>query len=108
MHKSITEYQFCQCPHCPSHFGFELTLEVPCRALVVVRFAVMVLFLTWRVTTPNPKAYWLWLTSVVCEIWFAVSWLFDQVRDPRVFFRSDYQTGLLTCGSVELLQKLGV
>jgi hypothetical protein len=42
----------------------------------------MILFLTWRVNTPNNKAYWLWFTSVVCEIWFAVSWLFDQVRGP--------------------------
>jgi cellulose synthase A len=27
---------------------------------------------------PVPDAYGLWLTSVICEIWFAISWILDQ------------------------------
>ncbi|KAK4485996.1 hypothetical protein RD792_008651 [Penstemon davidsonii] len=27
---------------------------------------------------PVPDAYGLWITSVICEIWFAVSWILDQ------------------------------
>ncbi|KAL0432060.1 UNVERIFIED_CONTAM: Cellulose synthase A catalytic subunit [UDP-forming] [Sesamum radiatum] len=27
---------------------------------------------------PVPNAYGLWMTSVICEIWFAVSWILDQ------------------------------
>ncbi|KAK1300693.1 Cellulose synthase A catalytic subunit 2 [UDP-forming] [Acorus calamus] len=27
---------------------------------------------------PVPNAYGLWLTSVICEIWFAISWILDQ------------------------------
>lgn len=37
------------------------------------------LFLQWRVRNPNDDAVWLWLMSVVCEIWFAFSWLLDQL-----------------------------
>lgn len=28
---------------------------------------------------PNRQAIWLWLMSVICEIWFAFSWLLDQL-----------------------------
>ncbi|KAK1394630.1 hypothetical protein POM88_013686 [Heracleum sosnowskyi] len=34
--------------------------------------------LQYRVTHPVNDAYPLWLVSVICEIWFAVSWLLDQ------------------------------
>ncbi|KAL0424463.1 UNVERIFIED_CONTAM: Cellulose synthase A catalytic subunit [UDP-forming] [Sesamum radiatum] len=27
---------------------------------------------------PVPDAYGLWMTSVICEIWFAISWILDQ------------------------------
>ncbi|KAJ9678476.1 hypothetical protein PVL29_020618 [Vitis rotundifolia] len=37
------------------------------------------LFLEWRVTNKNEDAVWLWGMSVVCEIWFAFSWLLDQL-----------------------------
>ncbi|KAK6156475.1 hypothetical protein DH2020_010723 [Rehmannia glutinosa] len=39
-------------------------------------------FLAWRVRHPNNDAVWLWLMSVVCEIWFAFSWILDQL--PKV------------------------
>ncbi|KAL3619511.1 Cellulose synthase-like protein D3 [Castilleja foliolosa] len=40
---------------------------------------VLGLFLAWRINHPNEDARWLWLMSVVCEIWFAFSWLLDQL-----------------------------
>ncbi|KAK6947369.1 hypothetical protein RJ641_000842 [Dillenia turbinata] len=33
----------------------------------------------YRITNPNKDAYWLWGMSVVCEVWFAFSWLLDQL-----------------------------
>ncbi|XP_076883425.1 cellulose synthase-like protein D4 isoform X2 [Bidens hawaiensis] len=51
----------------------------PYRLLIVVRFVVLIFFLTWRVTNPNDDAMWLWFMSVICEIWFAFSWILDQV-----------------------------
>jgi cellulose synthase/poly-beta-1,6-N-acetylglucosamine synthase-like glycosyltransferase len=51
----------------------------PYRLLVVIRMAVLGLFLTWRIRNPNTDAVWLWGMSVVCEIWFAFSWILDQL-----------------------------
>ncbi|XP_028784395.1 cellulose synthase-like protein D2 [Neltuma alba] len=51
----------------------------PYRLLIFVRMAVLALFLKWRVENPNDDAIWLWGMSVVCEIWFAFSWLLDQL-----------------------------
>ncbi|KAK6914255.1 Cellulose synthase [Dillenia turbinata] len=51
----------------------------PYRLLAVVRFIALVLFLTWRVQNPNRDALWLWGMSIVCEIWFAFSWILDQL-----------------------------
>ncbi|XP_040861411.1 LOW QUALITY PROTEIN: cellulose synthase-like protein D1 [Glycine max] len=49
----------------------------PYRLLVVVRIIVLAFFLTWRIRNPNYDALWLWGISIVCEIWFAFSWLLD-------------------------------
>ncbi|KAL7106692.1 hypothetical protein ACP275_06G009800 [Erythranthe tilingii] len=51
----------------------------PYRLLVVVRLVVLGFFLTWRIQHPNTDAVWLWGMSVVCEIWFAFSWILDQL-----------------------------
>ncbi|XWS57366.1 hypothetical protein CRYUN_Cryun09bG0168500 [Craigia yunnanensis] len=51
----------------------------PYRVLIFLRFVVLTLFLAWRVNHPNNDAIWLWGMSVVCEIWFAFSWLLDQL-----------------------------
>ncbi|KAG9451679.1 hypothetical protein H6P81_004583 [Aristolochia fimbriata] len=51
----------------------------PYRLLVFFRVAALGLFLAWRVTHKNEDAIWLWAMSVVCEIWFAFSWLLDQL-----------------------------
>ncbi|XVF30478.1 hypothetical protein REPUB_Repub16aG0061500 [Reevesia pubescens] len=51
----------------------------PYRLLILLRVVVLGLFLAWRVNHPNNDAIWLWGMSVVCEIWFAFSWLLDQL-----------------------------
>jgi cellulose synthase/poly-beta-1,6-N-acetylglucosamine synthase-like glycosyltransferase len=47
------------------------------RLLVVVRMLILGFFLAWRIQNPNRDAMWLWGMSIVCEIWFAFSWLLD-------------------------------
>ncbi|CAI9117843.1 OLC1v1019328C1 [Oldenlandia corymbosa var. corymbosa] len=49
----------------------------PYRLLIVIRLVVLCFFLGWRVGNPNQDAMWLWGISIVCEIWFAFSWLLD-------------------------------
>ncbi|KAL8130457.1 hypothetical protein V2J09_019612 [Rumex salicifolius] len=51
----------------------------PYRLLVVIRLVVLALFLAWRLKHPNPDAIWLWFLSIICEIWFAFSWVLDQL-----------------------------
>ncbi|KAL2624372.1 hypothetical protein R1flu_008617 [Riccia fluitans] len=51
----------------------------PYRFLALLRLVVLGFFLYWRVTNPNRDAMWLWGMSVVCEIWFAFSWILDQL-----------------------------
>lgn len=50
----------------------------PYRVVIVFRLIVLGFFLQYRVTHPVKDAYPLWLTSVICEIWFAFSWILDQ------------------------------
>ncbi|XP_008786433.2 cellulose synthase-like protein D2 [Phoenix dactylifera] len=51
----------------------------PYRLLIVIRMAALGLFLAWRIKHKNEDAVWLWGMSVVCELWFALSWLLDQL-----------------------------
>ncbi|XP_073001388.1 cellulose synthase-like protein D1 [Typha latifolia] len=51
----------------------------PYRLLVLVRMVALGLFLTWRIKHKNEDAVWLWGMSIVCELWFAFSWLLDQL-----------------------------
>ncbi|XP_038723334.1 cellulose synthase A catalytic subunit 8 [UDP-forming] [Tripterygium wilfordii] len=50
----------------------------PYRFVIVMRLIILALFFHYRITNPVDSAYGLWLTSVICEIWFAVSWVLDQ------------------------------
>ncbi|GMH05343.1 hypothetical protein Nepgr_007183 [Nepenthes gracilis] len=50
----------------------------PYRLLALVRFVALCFFLSWRLQHPNGDAVWLWLMSVICEIWFGFSWTLDQ------------------------------
>ncbi|KAL3497907.1 hypothetical protein ACH5RR_040639 [Cinchona calisaya] len=51
----------------------------PYRLLILIRMVVLGLFLVWRISHPNDDARWLWFMSIVCELWFAFSWLLDQL-----------------------------
>nr|XP_043638830.1 cellulose synthase-like protein D2 [Erigeron canadensis] len=51
----------------------------PYRLLALIRLVVLGLFLHWRITNPNEDAIWLWFMSIICEIWFAFSWILDQL-----------------------------
>lgn len=50
----------------------------PYRMVIILRLVILVIFLHYRITNPVPNAYALWLISVICEVWFAFSWILDQ------------------------------
>ncbi|XP_021659889.2 cellulose synthase A catalytic subunit 4 [UDP-forming] isoform X3 [Hevea brasiliensis] len=50
----------------------------PYRIVIVIRLVVLGFFLRFRILTPAYDAFPLWLISVICEIWFALSWILDQ------------------------------
>ncbi|XP_010914015.1 cellulose synthase-like protein D4 [Elaeis guineensis] len=55
----------------------------PYRLLIVGRLIGLFFFLGWRVKHPNEEAMWLWGLSIVCELWFAFSWLLDVLPKLR-------------------------
>ncbi|KAI4358057.1 hypothetical protein L6164_001963 [Bauhinia variegata] len=55
----------------------------PYRLLILVRLIILAFFLRWRWINPNEDAVWLWLMSVICESWFGISWILDQV--PKLY-----------------------
>ncbi|KAJ3700651.1 hypothetical protein LUZ61_004356 [Rhynchospora tenuis] len=50
----------------------------PYRIIIIIRLVVLGFFFHYRVTHPVRDAFALWLISVICEIWFAISWVLDQ------------------------------
>ncbi|KAA8514715.1 hypothetical protein F0562_017894 [Nyssa sinensis] len=50
----------------------------PYRMIIIIRLVVLGFFFHYRVMHPVKDAYALWLISVICEIWFALSWILDQ------------------------------
>ncbi|CAD5191546.1 probable cellulose synthase A catalytic subunit 8 [UDP-forming] isoform X1 [Musa acuminata AAA Group] len=50
----------------------------PYRMVIVLRLVILCIFLHYRITNPVTNAIPLWLLSVICEIWFAISWILDQ------------------------------
>eukprot|EP00249_Psilotum_nudum_P010703 c22707_g2_i1 orf=602-3844(+) len=50
----------------------------PYRMVIILRLLILCFFLKYRIQNPVENAYGLWLTSVICEIWFALSWILDQ------------------------------
>lgn len=50
----------------------------PYRMVIVLRLVILGFFFRYRILNPVPNAFGLWLTSIVCEIWFAFSWILDQ------------------------------
>nr|QBC40964.1 cellulose synthase 3 [Cunninghamia lanceolata]QBC40965.1 cellulose synthase 3 [Cunninghamia lanceolata] len=50
----------------------------PYRMIIILRLVVLGFFFHYRVMHPVSDAYAIWLTSVICELWFAFSWILDQ------------------------------
>ncbi|KAL2656490.1 hypothetical protein AAZV13_04G124300 [Glycine max] len=50
----------------------------PYRMVIVARLVILAFFLRYRLMNPVHDALGLWLTSIICEIWFAFSWILDQ------------------------------
>lgn len=48
------------------------------RIMIITRLIILILFFHYRITNPVDESFGLWLTSVICEIWFAFSWILDQ------------------------------
>lgn len=59
--------------------GISTAILSPYRLLIAIRLVALGFFLAWRILHPNHEAMWLWGLSVTCEIWFAISWLLDQL-----------------------------
>lgn len=62
----------------------------PYRMIIILRIVILGLFFHYRILHPVNDAYGLWLTSVICEIWFAVSWIFDQFPKWQPIERETY------------------
>ncbi|KAI4386517.1 hypothetical protein MLD38_004445 [Melastoma candidum] len=62
----------------------------PYRMVIAFRFAALGLFFYWRLGNPVRNAYVLWLMSVVCEIWLAMSWILEQLTKWRPVKRETY------------------
>ncbi|KAL8110634.1 cellulose synthase A catalytic subunit 5 [UDP-forming]-like [Apium graveolens] len=50
----------------------------PYRIIILLRLVVLALFFHYRLLHPVLDAYPLWMTAVICEIWFSISWILDQ------------------------------
>ncbi|GMI82993.1 ISOXABEN RESISTANT 2, cellulose synthase 6, PROCUSTE 1 [Hibiscus trionum] len=62
----------------------------PYRMIILLRLAILALFFHYRILHPVNDAYVLWLLSVICEIWFAVSWILDQFPKWHPIERETY------------------
>ena len=62
----------------------------PYRCIIILRLIILALFFHYRITNPVDNAFGLWLTSVICEIWFAVSWILDQFPKWSPINRNTY------------------
>ncbi|XP_028807306.1 probable cellulose synthase A catalytic subunit 6 [UDP-forming] isoform X2 [Neltuma alba] len=50
----------------------------PCRIMIIIRVVILGFFFHYRLTHPVDNAFALWLVAVICELWFAISWILDQ------------------------------
>lgn len=62
----------------------------PYRMIIILRLVILGLFFHYRILHPVNNAYGLWLTSVICEIWFAISWILDQFPKWHPIKRETY------------------
>ena len=62
----------------------------PYRAVVLIRLVALAFFFRYRLVNPVPNAYGLWLTSIICEVWFTLSWILDQLPKLQPVNRETY------------------
>lgn len=62
----------------------------PYRIVIVMRLVILAFFFHFRILTPAYDAFPLWLISVICEIWFALSWILDQFPKWQPINRETY------------------
>ncbi|WJX36452.1 putative cellulose synthase A catalytic subunit 3 [UDP-forming], variant 3 [Trifolium repens] len=62
----------------------------PYRMIIILRVIVVGLFFHYRIMHPVDNAYALWLVSVICEIWFTLSWILDQFSKWFPVIRETY------------------
>ncbi|KAF8401201.1 hypothetical protein HHK36_012132 [Tetracentron sinense] len=62
----------------------------PSRIMIIFSLIFLAFFLRYRPTHPVHNAHGLWLTSVLCELWFAVSWILDQFPKWQPVNRETY------------------
>lgn len=79
----------------------------PYRVVIILRLIILGFFMQYRVTHPVSDAYPLWLISVICEIWFALSWLLDQFPKWSPINRETY-LDRLALRSVRFLLSLSI
>jgi cellulose synthase-like protein len=61
------------------HLCLVCLIVPPIRLLVLIRLVALAFFLMWRIKHQNNDAIWLWGMSIVCELWFAFSWVLAQL-----------------------------
>nr|AGW52062.1 cellulose synthase 4 [Populus tomentosa] len=62
----------------------------PYRIVIVLRLIILCFFFRFRILTPASDAYALWLISVICEVWFGLSWILDQFPKWNPIERETY------------------
>jgi len=62
----------------------------PYRMVIVIRLVVLGFFFHYRLVHPVEHAYALWLVSIICEIWFTLSWILDQFPKWLPVMRETY------------------
>ncbi|KAL6856093.1 hypothetical protein ACP4OV_018895 [Aristida adscensionis] len=51
----------------------------PYRLLILLRLIAIIAFFIWRIKHKNHDAVWLWVMSMVGDVWFGFSWLLNQL-----------------------------
>eukprot|EP00850_Spirogloea_muscicola_P020379 SM000214S06773 [mRNA] locus=s214:32662:42297:- [translate_table: standard] len=76
----------------------------PYRFVVIARFFIMILFFRFRIINPNDKAIYLWLASIICEIWLLTHSFAN--AEQRVNRKSSHEQFMNGRGRAERLSKL--
>ncbi|KAM1234421.1 hypothetical protein ACFX2J_004004 [Malus domestica] len=63
---------------------------IPYRLVIVLWLVFLAFFFRFRILTPAYDAYVLWITSVICEVWFAFSWMLEQFAKWNPINRETY------------------